>query len=633
MIINMKICILLLLVFTCFITQANTFKVVKLKGMALISKGGDLSPLKMGDKVKVGEVLLTGQKSFIRLSSTEGQVVTLGPVGKLILGVTKNEDYSVLNLLKGQLRAKVKKNGKSFYVNSKTASVGVRGTDFLVIHNDINKVTSTLAFSGKVEVFKKSDKRILDAIRSKDNNDVDAIEEDFSNDDTKFITKGQFTGAFPGSEFATSATKISPKQAALLAQNDKLEQAFVKDILDVKPVANREALSEQLAPAPAESEDSELLPEESEKLLPGGLLDLDTGIYVEPPKGSKFNNKTKVYELPKKFGTIDKKTGRYLAPEGLELHPLKGFILKVKNNIKKSVKKLKFLRDRLNRKIEGKVSRFKDITQLDINASADFFYNTNVMEEYYGERRNITSAEAAGWLLKGSLGHNTFNNKRYIWYPKLFGEMQLHNRRDDANVKRNDYAKWGTGLEFHRKHKLFDNKASFIVDVLYQGDYRDHRNKNQFDFYTEDSSIRLKEVFKLHRKHKTQLSVFSRFYQGHEKTTHGKILGASFNHQVDLGKRFAVDYFYEYSKRSKKEDLELHLSKLSFKAKNILRKTDMLFGMKGLSADKAALDFWGGAIEVRRKKGPFMIWSGKYEMEKVGKHNQHIFSGGLKITI
>jgi len=601
---------------------AQSFKIMKLKGMVLKAyKNESLTPLKKGDDVLVGETVLTGQKSFVRLKSKEGQTIILGPVGKMVIGLTKTKQYSVLNLVKGQLRAKVEKNGKAFYVNSKTASVGVRGTDFLVIHNDINKVTSTLAFSGKVEVFKKSDERILEAIRSTDYSDVESIEEDFTNDDTKFITHGQFTGSFPGNDLTTSPTKISPKQTELLSQNEKLEQAFVKDVLKKKALSDTEKLSEQLSPGPeGESEDV---------LLPGGLLDLDTGIYIEPPKDAKFNPITKVYELPKKFGTIDKKTGQYKAPEGLELHPLKGFIFRAKRQIKKDITRLKFLRDQLNRKLENKITRFKDVTQLDAKASAKMFYDTNVVEDYYGEKRGITNNEAYGWHLKGSLAHNTFNNKRYLWYPKIFGEMKLHNRRDDANVKRNDYTKWGAGLEFHRKHSLFHNKARFIVDATYNGEYKDFRNKDQFNFYTEDTTVELKEIFQVHRKHKTILSFFGKFYQGYQKSNHGQIYGGKFNHLVDLGRHYEMNYFYQYSKRDSKDELKLHLSELNFKKKEFIRKTDLILSLKGQTASGNAFDFWGGSFEIKRKKGPFLNWSGKYEIEKIGTVDRHIFSGGV----
>ncbi len=622
----MKIWSLLFLISLSITASANSFTVSKLKGMVLKANPDDsLSQLNIGDKVLIGETVLTAQKSFVRLSGSMGQTLTLGPVGKMKIGQTQSKQYSVLNLLKGQLRAKVQKNGKSFYVNSKTASVGVRGTDFLVIHNDINKVTSTLAFSGKVEVFKKSDERILESIRSKDDSDSLTIEEDFTNDDTKFITVGQFTGAFPGSDLATKATKISPKQTELLADNDKLEQAYIKNVLESKNPDNKEELSEQLAPSP--------VGETTDELLPGGLIDLDTGIYIEPPKGSHFNPKTKVYELPEKFGTIDEKTGRYLPPKGLELHPLKGFILRAKKQIKKDIVRLKFLRDKLNRKIESKVSRFKKVTRLDTKASAELFYDSNVMEDYYGEKRNITNTESACWLMNGFLGHNTFNNKRYLWYPKLYGQSKIHNRRDDKNVKHNDYVKWGTGLEFHRKHQLFHNKARFIVDLIYQGDYRDYRNKNQFDFFSEDTTLRLKEVFKFHRKHKTSLSASITSYQGHNKSIHGQIFSGEFIHHVDLGSRYKISYLYRYSKREKKENLKTHYSSINIKRKNMFRKMDIVLSLKGLSSSKEGMDIYGSAFEILRKKGPFLNWSGKYEFEKVGKYDRHIFSAGLKLSI
>ena len=69
-----------------------------------------------------------------------------------------------ISLIKGKLRTKVIKKGtkltkdkssNSLFIKTNTASLGVRGTDFQVVYNAKNKVTSLLTYEGEVQISKK----------------------------------------------------------------------------------------------------------------------------------------------------------------------------------------------------------------------------------------------------------------------------------------------------------------------------------------------------------------------------------------------------------------------------------------------------------------------------------------------
>ena len=69
----------------------------------------------------------------------------------------------LISLIKGKLRTKVIKKGTkltkdksshSLFIKTNTASLGVRGTDFQVVYNAKNKVTSLLTYEGEVQISK-----------------------------------------------------------------------------------------------------------------------------------------------------------------------------------------------------------------------------------------------------------------------------------------------------------------------------------------------------------------------------------------------------------------------------------------------------------------------------------------------
>ncbi len=70
----------------------------------------------------------------------------------------------------------------------------------------------------------------------------------------------------------------------------------------------------------------------------GGLVDLNTGLYVPPQKEDNYNSKLNIYEATQKIGTINE-DGNYVPPEGMRLDPVKGFIAK-NNAVQSKTKEL-----------------------------------------------------------------------------------------------------------------------------------------------------------------------------------------------------------------------------------------------------------------------------------------------------
>lgn len=325
---------------------AADFTVKKTRGLIYkINLKGEKTELKVGDLVKQKERVLTGPKSFILLVF-DGEKITVGPKSDIKIGKRDKTGVLFIDFLKGHIRLSVSKSKKEkketrskLFVRSATASAAVRGTDFHMIYNEENKITNTVAYSGEVTFS-----------RFKNPNDFNRFKEDphyYNEENSVKLTQGNFSGSFPKKKTPTKPTKISPIQHYFLKGNDPFEQKRLKkdDREKIKEwdkvvlqnelkFEKEEIVSKNLSlrPLPRKFTGSNLdgptLEKETDDkdILPGGYVDLDTGFYVSPPEGAEYDSKNKTYIPPKEYGGVNVKTGEYVPPLGLILHPLKGFV-------------------------------------------------------------------------------------------------------------------------------------------------------------------------------------------------------------------------------------------------------------------------------------------------------------------
>jgi len=101
--------------------------------------------LKSGDAVKVNDRLMTGSQSSASLVLRDGTILVLSENSQLVLdqfafNSTTQDGNMLINLLQGSMRmltgliAKI--NPQAIQIKTKTVSVGVRGTDFIVEAGD-----------------------------------------------------------------------------------------------------------------------------------------------------------------------------------------------------------------------------------------------------------------------------------------------------------------------------------------------------------------------------------------------------------------------------------------------------------------------------------------------------------------
>lgn len=137
--------------------QAVEIRVASVSGNVIVSgKARTSSPLQLGELLASGDVIETANGGRVRLELTDGSVVIVQPQTRIIL-----QDYhsagSLRDLLKisvGRVRIKINRFGSQpnpYRVNSPTASIAVRGTEFGVTVS-ANGDTQVMVYEGLVEV-------------------------------------------------------------------------------------------------------------------------------------------------------------------------------------------------------------------------------------------------------------------------------------------------------------------------------------------------------------------------------------------------------------------------------------------------------------------------------------------------
>lgn len=128
-----------------------------MNGTVTIIDGGKRTPAKVGDTVKKGMKIETGERSFVDIFFDENAIKILEnsvvEISELELNMNEGSEKTGLLVMKGKVFAKVaRKLAKNdrFRVSTPTATAGVRGTEFLVAEADGKGLVACL--KGTVEV-------------------------------------------------------------------------------------------------------------------------------------------------------------------------------------------------------------------------------------------------------------------------------------------------------------------------------------------------------------------------------------------------------------------------------------------------------------------------------------------------
>jgi len=330
-------------------------KAIILKGSvtAVNPKTKEETKLKKGSWVQEGFVVKTEPKSFVKFLFIDKSQMNLGPKSEMAISKFPKKDAGIITLMKGSLRSKVTKNyldnknkdKSKLFIKTKTAAMGVRGTDFMVTFNPINENTALVTFSGAVAMA-----QITENIRNIQVSQA-ALEKVVSSDKAVIVTKGQFSGVSPGkTSRATTPVKINPGQLESMKSNDGSKEApdqaaatkapkkkfrsVIPPGVDAKGFSNKAKVAEQVEKVLGKSATIAVVDKvEKEKaasaenapppegsvnastgeIAPpaGGYIDVATAQYIAPPAGSVFDAATETYIPPADFGGFNPDTGAY----------------------------------------------------------------------------------------------------------------------------------------------------------------------------------------------------------------------------------------------------------------------------------------------------------------------------------
>jgi hypothetical protein len=561
---------------------AQSLQVVKLKGSTSFIKNKQSIPLIKNNIYQGPGEVETGKKSYVILKIEGRDRIIVGPESNFNLFKLNKKSPVLLSLLKGKIRAKVKKgrSGKhKMFLKTRSASLGIRGTDFVLIYNPKNNITSNITLSGQVDFYKKSDDQIINSLKEDLDSDNRAnhkaseyrfILDDLAKNSVR-VKEGTFSGAFPTYDNALSATKLSPDQLKALKGSSFTSNSKRKIIHKSYNNKKFKLTNKNLIPEPKGPSNQDKQPL-SKGVRPGGVLDLETGIYVMPPEGSRFNERLGVYELPKDYGGVDSVSGGYIPPENIELDPYLGFV-SVVGGVKKQI-------DQFTKGVTKLFQKYKDVTRVDLYADTRYFYSFKSYENYYGELRNISNAESMILDFEGNIGRHLYNNQRYLHYLKGGLQLVWHNRRDEPLVQRNDRLYPIFGYEFHRKHLVLGRKASFVTDLTFETIYQDHNNKDQWDFYSESSNLRIYELFQTSRKHSIKLGAKLTSFQGHIDRDHGNIYEVFLDNKISPNIHYSFDLnIFKRVRLDRVDNNEIDMGQYELGATkhNLFRKTDLQF--------------------------------------------------------
>ena len=150
--------------------RGNKVAIVKIKkGSAIVvNVDGSKVELKKGQWIEQGSVVKTQKRSFVKLSFIDKSTVNVGPSSEMKIERFSNDEAGVLNVISGKIRSKVSKNylkmkkGQSkLFVKSKSAVMGIRGTDFVFSTNKKTGASNPMAINHlnhkmQIEDFTKS---------------------------------------------------------------------------------------------------------------------------------------------------------------------------------------------------------------------------------------------------------------------------------------------------------------------------------------------------------------------------------------------------------------------------------------------------------------------------------------------
>lgn len=309
-----------------FANENSSGTVIKVTGEVLASIKGKEIKIRQGDKIPAMTFIESKEKSFAIILFEDQTKLTLGPKSKIqVINPSSNEEPGIIDLLQGQIRNKIIKPGEmnKYFVNSKAAAIGVRGTEFIAIYNPLTNSLTSGGFSGVVAIGPSIEGPLN--IQSAKN----ALNDGAKN--VYFLKAKHFTSVQKTNNGLkiSAPQKLSPLQYVQLKKNETptlKSNSIFKETSEKKRTTslpnvsiNFQSGSFIFTPEINPATEPTISLENANQLPAGSFIDLNSGAIIPPPPGSEYDPNSKTFIIDGTMGTVSE-DGNYVAPEGLKIN-------------------------------------------------------------------------------------------------------------------------------------------------------------------------------------------------------------------------------------------------------------------------------------------------------------------------
>lgn len=136
-------------------TQARAGTVVRIKGEASRTAGDTTSALVLGNSVYAGDVIKTGADARLLIRFADASTLQMGAEGQMLVdemvydvfGLTDRADHQAVTFVEGVFKyvsgAIARKNYAAVGIDTPTATIGIRGTEFVAGRLTVGMPTGT----------------------------------------------------------------------------------------------------------------------------------------------------------------------------------------------------------------------------------------------------------------------------------------------------------------------------------------------------------------------------------------------------------------------------------------------------------------------------------------------------------
>jgi len=324
-----------LLISTGLFAAQNAAVVTLIRGQVELLTLGKTENLIKDAWVKEGDVVKTGEKSFVKLVFVDKSQMNIGPKSEMKIEKFTGKDSGVIDLVKGKIRSQVSKDylqmkdkdKSKLFIKTSNAVLGVRGTDFMVSTNGLN--TATVLFEGEV---------VFNNFNAKNESSTERLEE----------VVNQGVRMLPGEFSVVDSVRNTPTIPALIniEQKENLEKNKEFEV-DLTPKSSEESVIKSVVPQGLDGKTVSNSPDELKKELSGknqdvinlqniksdpngfisgnsvkpangSFVHIDSGTIIPPSVGSVLDPHSNTYIANGESGKVSG-DGNFIPPKNVEI--------------------------------------------------------------------------------------------------------------------------------------------------------------------------------------------------------------------------------------------------------------------------------------------------------------------------